>query len=112
MPITFHLAPDRTVTLCADVVAVPDYSRDAAKRGRLSEDEIQDRIREYLQGQDAPVPQKQIIDDLKGEPGVTYHPLRKALIACAVPEYAGMPVGTIYIRTEHAFNRKTYGVSR
>lgn len=111
-PMSFHIAPDRTVTLCKDVVAVPDYSKDAAKRGRLTEEEIQERIREYLEEQDGVVLQKQIVEEFKGEPGASFHAVRKVLIACAVPEYEAAVPGQIFVRAGGLFNQKLYGVCR
>lgn len=111
-PMSFHVAPDRTVTLCQDVVPVPDYSKDAAKRGRLTEEEIQERIREYLEEQDGVVRQKQIIDDFKDEPGASFHAVRKVLCAFAVPEYEATVPGQIFVRAGGLFNQKLYGVCR
>jgi hypothetical protein len=110
--ISFHITPDRTVSICQEVVQIPDYSKKAAKKGRLSEEDIQDYIRKYLQAQSEPVSQNQLLAAFKDEPRIPYHALRNTLTACAVLEHAEMPKGQIFMRNGGVYNRKTYGVKQ
>jgi len=108
--LTFHIARDRTVTLCDKVVPVPDWQPVSAKQGKLTEEEILSRIQEYLSEQPEPVQQVHITDALMGEPGASFHRVRKALISCAVPQHEATQPGQIYHINCGLFNRKTYGV--
>jgi len=107
--ISFHIAPDRTVTLCRDVVPVPDWKATSAKNNKLSDEEIRDRIRDFLLEQSEPVNQVSITDHFMSVPGVSYHRVRGVLQACAISEYHAKP-GQIFIRDEGTHNRKSYGV--
>lgn len=108
-PISFHMAPDRTVTLNKDVVSVPDWSPGGAKRHKLTNEEIQELVRDYLMDQPEPVSQSAIVDALKGEPGAGINRFREVLNACAVPQNEARQ-GQIYFFESGLHNRKLFGV--
>ena len=110
-PITFHIAKDRIVTLCEKFIPLPDWQPGNAKRDMLTEEDIQERVREYLMEQSDLVKQTDVIDALKGEAGMSYHRIRSVLIACAVPEHEATKPGQIYCVDGGQFNRKLYGIS-
>lgn len=109
-PITFHIAKDRTVTLCDNVFPVPDWQPTSAKKDKLTQEDILERIREYLSEQPEPVQQGHITDALMVVPGASFHRVRQTLISCAVPQHEATQPGQIYHINCGLFNRKTYGV--
>lgn len=109
-PISFHIAKDRTVTQCKEVIPVPDWSPGGAKKDKLTEEEIQDRIREFLADRPEPIGQSMIISALTGEPGISYHRVRKILTTCAIRENEAEK-GQFFCVEGNQFNKKMYGVS-
>jgi len=110
-PITFHIAKDRSVTLCDKFISVPDWQPGNAKRDMLSEEEILARIHEYLFEQPGLVKQSDIVDALRSEPGMSHHRIRHILKACSMPECEVTKPGQIYCADGELFNRKMYGIS-
>lgn len=111
-PISFHIAPDRTVTINKDVVSVPDWTPGGAKRRKLTDEEIQEMIQDFLRDISEPVSQTIILDRLKGKPGTGINRTRQVLNACCVPQNEATQTGQIFCVENGQFNKKLYGVIR
>lgn len=112
-PITFHIAKDRSVTLKRDITPVPDFSSNNAKKHRLTDEDILEKIRDHLFHEGMRVSQNNIVAALKNEPGteaVGINRLRSVLNAYAVPEMSARQEGQIFYSDGGVYNKKLYGI--
>jgi len=107
-PLTFYIERgSREVSLCSNVVAVPDWSN--TKSAKMDEDAIQEKIREYLLERKE-AKQGDIVNALTQTPGVGYHRLLRVIRSCAVPEHEATASGQIVYRQGGSFNKKCFSV--
>lgn len=110
--VSFHIAPDRTVTLNAALVPVPDWSPGGAKKDKLTVEEITEKIRDFLREMGNPVSQTIVVDSIKDKlPGTGILRIRNVLNTCAVLQTDATTPGQIYYYTSGLYNRKVYGVT-
>ncbi|WP_419664255.1 hypothetical protein [Desulfosarcina variabilis] len=107
-PISFHIERGtRIVTQHEEAVEVPDWTPGA--KGKLTDEEIEDLVRQFLQGRQGHVKQLDIIKGFKSISGVSDHGLRRVLAVSAVHENDASQAGQIFYSVG-PHNSKAYSV--
>ncbi len=97
----------RVVTQHKEVVDVPDWT--PGGNGKLTDEEIEEMVRDFLLEQTGHTKQADIIEALKVQPGVSYHGIRRVLTACAVHKKEAVQSGQIFYSVGF-HNTKSYSV--
>lgn len=106
--ISFHIDSQRQVTQYETAIPIPDWT-ESPKKAKLTDEEIEEKIREFLIGRTIDTTQSDIVSALKKEKGISYHKLRQVLNGCAVHEIDAAMPGQIVFQSG-LYNKKTYSV--
>ena len=80
-PISFHISPDREITLCDKVVDLPDYGQTAAPKA--TDEEILEAASQILTEVGEPVTQSTLVRNVQDVTGAARDRVRKLIIANA-----------------------------